>query len=67
MVTQKKLESLLAEKPDESTANGAIFDRDSYLREVERFEDVEVVVAGRNNVKLDRKQVRLSLPRLSTS
>lgn len=49
---------MLAEKQDESTANGAIFDREAYLREVENFEDVEVVVAGRNSVKIDRKSVR---------
>ena len=44
----------MSEKPEES--NG--FDREAYLREVENFEDVEVVVAGRNSVKLDRKEVR---------
>ena len=49
----------MAEKPDESTQNGEIFDREAYLRDVEQFEDVEVVVAGRNSVKIDRKAVSL--------
>lgn len=55
---QKKLESVLTEKPDETTQNGEIFDREAYLRDVEGFEDVEVVVSGRNAVKVDRKSVR---------
>merc|ERR1712038_1882311 len=44
-----QLEKLLNEKPDETTVNGAIFDREAYLKEVEEFEDVEVVVSGRNS------------------
>merc|ERR1719411_2043347 len=41
-----QLEKLLNEKPDETTVNGAIFDREAYLKEVE---EVEVVVSGRNS------------------
>ena len=33
---------MLSEKPDETAVNGAVFDRESYLRNVEEFEDVEV-------------------------
>lgn len=50
----KQLEKVLAEKPDESATNGQIFDREAYLRS-EGFEDVEVVVAGRNSVTLGKK------------
>ncbi len=68
LILQKKLESVLSEKPEEGAAaaagagaatNGSAsgFDREAYLREVEQFEDVEVVVAGRNSVRLDRKHV----------
>ena len=45
---QKKLESVLEEKPEESQQNGAAaFDREAYLRDVEDFDDVEIVVSGR--------------------
>merc|ERR1711953_28174 len=44
-----QLEKLLNEKPDETAVNGAIFDREAYLRDVEEFEDVEIVVSGRNS------------------
>lgn len=51
---QKRLETVLAEKPEE---NGG-FDRDSYLRDVEQFDDVEVVVAGRTAARVDRTHER---------
>jgi len=38
--------------------NGAVFDRESYLRDVEQFEDIEVVVAGRNTVQAAKKGER---------
>jgi len=50
----KRLETVLAEKPEE---NGG-FNREEYLREVEQFEDVEVVVAGRNSVRIERTHER---------
>lgn len=45
---QKKLESILSEKPEENQ-NGTTpaFDREAYLRDVEQVDDTEVVVAGR--------------------
>jgi hypothetical protein len=49
------LESVLAERPEENGNGG--FDREGYLRDVEGFEEVEVVVQGRSAVKLDRKSV----------
>ena len=60
---QKRLETVLAEKPEETQqqngAPGASFNRDTYLREVEQFDDVEIVVAGTNNsVRIDRKNER---------
>jgi hypothetical protein len=56
---QKKLQAILSQKPDETgaAANGEVFDPDAYLRNVEQFEDVEVVIQGRNSVRVDRKQV----------
>ena len=36
------MEKILNEKPDEQAVNGAVFDREAYLRNVEEFEDVEV-------------------------
>jgi hypothetical protein len=55
---QKKLQAVLSQKPDETgAANGEVFDPDAYLRNVEQFEDVEVVIQGRNSVRVDRKQV----------
>ncbi|TRY62889.1 hypothetical protein TCAL_03883 [Tigriopus californicus] len=57
----KRLEAILSEKPEDgppsAQTNGG-FDREAYLKDVEQFEDVEVVVAGRNSVKLDRKHER---------
>lgn len=54
----KKLETVLADQtPAATDQNGGVFDRDQYLKE-EGFDDVEVVVAGRNSVKLDRKNER---------
>jgi len=52
------LEKLLNEKPDERAENGAVFDRDTYLRDTEGFDDVEVVVAGRNSVQVGKKGER---------
>ena len=53
------MEAILAEKPEEQQANGEVFDREAYLRDVEHFEDVEVVVSGRNAVsRIDRKKER---------
>jgi len=49
-----KLEKLLNEKPDENTENGEIFDREAYLRDTEGFNSVEVVVAGRNSVTVNK-------------
>ena len=59
-VLQKRLETILAEKPEEN-GNAANFNRDSYLRDVEQFEDVEVVVTGRGPatpVQVDRAHDR---------
>ena len=44
----------MTEKPEE---NGG-FDRDTYLRDVEQFDDVEVVVAGRTTARVDRTHER---------
>ena len=55
LLIQNQLEKLLNEKPDENTVNGAIFDREAYLRDVEGFEEVEVVVAGRNSVQVGKR------------
>jgi len=52
------LEKLLNEKPDERAENGAVFDRDTYLKDTEEFDDVEVVVAGRNSVQVGKKGER---------
>ena len=41
-IFQAHLEKLLSEKPDERAENGAVFDRDTYLRDTEGFDDVEV-------------------------
>jgi hypothetical protein len=48
----------LSQKPDENVQNGEVFDPEAYLRNVEQFEDVEVVISGRNSVRIDRKQVK---------
>lgn len=52
------LEKLLNEKPDDRAENGIVFDRDVYLREVEGFDDREVVVSGRNSVRVGGKVER---------
>jgi len=52
------LEKLLNEKPDERAENGAVFDREAYLRDTEGFDGVEVVVAGRNSVQVGKKGER---------
>jgi len=52
------LEKLLSEKPDERAENGVVFDRDTYLKDTEEFDDVEVVVAGRNSVQVGKKGER---------
>jgi hypothetical protein len=51
------LEAILSQKPDETPQNGEVFDPEAYLRNVEQFDDVEVVIQGRNSVRIDRKQV----------
>jgi len=53
----KRLETVLAEKPEENGEAGG-FNRDQYLREVEQFDDAEVVVAGRNAVRVDKAHDR---------
>ncbi len=63
IISQKKLETILAEPSESTSQNGTVFDREAYLRE-EGFEEVEVVVQGRNSVKLDRKSVSLQLKRI---
>jgi hypothetical protein len=55
---QNKIEAILAEKAEDNPQNGEIFNREAYLRDVENFEDVEVVVSGRNSVRTDRRRVR---------
>ena len=52
------MEKILNEKPDELAVNGAVFDREEYLKNVEEFEDLEVVVAGRNTVTVGKKSER---------
>lgn len=54
----KRLETVLAEKPEENGGEAPSFDRDHYLRHVEQFEDVEVVVGGRNSVRIERTHER---------
>ena len=59
----KRLEKVLEEKPkDNNNANGEVaFDREAYLKNVEEFEDVEVIVpgAGRTaSAKINRKRDR---------
>ena len=50
---------MLAEDSSAAAANGSAgFDREAYLRDVEGFEDVEVVVSGRAGVKVDKKGVK---------
>ena len=56
-MSQTQLEKILNEKPDEIAVNGQIFDREAYLRS-DGFEDVEVVVAGRNSVRVGSKTER---------
>ena len=46
----------MEEKPEE---NGDAFDREAYLRNVEEFEDVEIVVPGRTVSKVNRKHVNM--------
>jgi hypothetical protein len=53
------LGKVLAEKPEErSQEAGPVFDREAYLRETEGFDEVEVVVAGRNSVKVGGRSER---------
>jgi len=54
----EQLGKVLAEKPDEGATNGEVFDREAYLRDEEGFDEVEVVVAGRNSVKVGGKGER---------
>ena len=51
---------MLEEKPEE---NGDAFDREAYLRNVEEFEDVEIVVPGRTVSKINRKHVSKNFAR----
>jgi len=53
-----QLGKVLAEKPEEGATNGQVFDREAYLRDEEGFDEVEVVVAGRNSVKVGGKGER---------
>jgi len=52
------LENLLDDKPEDQANNGVVFDREAYLREVEGFDDREIVVSGRNSVKIGGKSER---------
>lgn len=52
------LENLLDDKPEDRANNGVVFDREAYLREVEGFDDREIVVSGRNSVKIGGKSER---------
>lgn len=52
------LGKVLAEKPDESAENGEVFDREAYLRDTEGFDEVEVVVAGRNSIRAGSRTER---------
>ena len=49
----------MEEKPDENLQNGELFDREAYLKTVEEFDDVEIVVPGRSQTsRVNRKHVR---------
>ena len=54
----------MEEKPDENhernPISGEIFDREAYLKNVEEFEDVEIVVPGRTVSKVNRKHVSIN-------
>ncbi|XP_023339421.1 transmembrane protein 268 [Eurytemora carolleeae] len=52
------LEKLLDNKPDDRAENGVVFDREAYLRDVEGFDDTEIVVSGRNSVRVGGKTER---------
>merc|ERR1712156_70326 len=54
----KRLETILAEKPEENNGETPGFDREDYLRNVEEFEDIEIVVGGRNTARIERGQER---------
>jgi len=54
----KRLETVLAEKPEEANGDAPGFNREAYLRNEEQFEDVEVVVGGRNAVRIERGHER---------
>ena len=55
---QKRLETVLAEKPEEANGGTPGFNREAYLRDEEQFEDVEVVVGGRSAVRIERSHER---------
>ena len=55
---QKRLETILAEKPEENNGETPGFDREDYLRNVEEFEDIEIVVGGRNTARIERGKER---------
>jgi len=52
------LEKLLDDKPEDKATNGAMVDREAYLRDIEGFQDREIVVSGRNCVKIGGKHER---------
>merc|ERR1712051_385896 len=54
----KRLETVLAEKPEEANGDAPGFNREAYLRNEEQFEDVEVVVGGRSAVRIERGHER---------
>jgi len=52
------LEKLLDDKPEDKATNGVVMDREAYLRDIEGFQDREIVVSGRNSVKIGGKHER---------
>jgi len=53
-----QLGKVLEEKPDETAQSGEVFDREAYLRDTEGFDEVEVVVAGRNTIRAGSRTER---------
>ena len=54
---QKKLQTILDEK-NENGENADSFDREAYLRDVEQFEEIEVVVPGQTPQRNNGNRVR---------
>jgi len=52
------LERLLEDKAEDKATNGVVVDREAYLKDIEGFQDREIVVAGRNSVKIGGKRER---------